>query len=88
MLELARKGAETRYRELIREAKLLIGSFPHLKDAFDADELPIAFRLRSASERAERRAMGRRAKWSAAQREAVSQRMKRYWAARRKANKA
>jgi len=88
MLDLARKGAETRFRELVQEARLLLGSFPHLKDAFDADELPIAFRLRSASERDERRAMGRRAKWNAAQRRAVSLRMKKYWAERRKSKKA
>jgi hypothetical protein len=87
ILELARKGAEARFRELTDEAKLLVKSFPHLHDSFDPDELPIAFRLRSAAERPERKALRRRAKWSAAQRQAVSRRMKRYWAARRAGEK-
>ena len=67
---------------------MLVSSFPHLKDSFDADELPIAFRLRSAAERPQRQAMARRAKWSAAQRKTASLRMKKYWASRRKATKA
>src|SRR5581483_634402 len=87
ILELARKGAEARLRELVDEARKLVSSFPHLRDSFDADELPIKFRLRSAAERPERRAVRRRAKWSAAQRKAVSARMKKYWAARRRAKR-
>ena len=62
ILDLARTGAETRFRELMDEAKLLVQSFPHLRDAFDPDELPISFRLRSAAERPERKALRRRAK--------------------------
>jgi len=62
ILELARKGAEARFRELTDEAKVLVKSFPHLRDAFDPDELPITFRLRSAAERPERKALRRRAK--------------------------
>jgi len=62
ILELARKGAEGRLRELIDEAKALAKSFPHLRDSFDPDELPITFRLKSAAERPERRALRRRAK--------------------------
>lgn len=87
VLELARKGAEARLGELMDEAKLLVQSFPHLRDAFDPDELPISFRLRSAAERPERKALRQRAKWNAAQREAVSERMKAYWAARRSGKK-
>ena len=86
--ELARKGAETRFRELLDEARMLIGSFPHLMDSFDPDELPITFRLRTAAERPERQAMRRRGKWNVAQRKAIGLRMKKHWAARRKAKKA
>lgn len=87
ILELARKGAESRFRELVDEARELVQSFPHLRDTFDADELPIAFRLKSAAERGERRALRRRTKMSAAQRRAVSERMKKYWAGRRAARR-
>lgn len=87
ILELARKGAEARFRELVDEAKELAQSFPHLHDTFDADELPIGFRLRSAAERGERKALRRGAKRSAVQRQAISERMKKYWAARRAGQK-
>ena len=87
ILDLARRGAETRFRELMDEAKVLVQSFPHLRDAFDPDELPIMFRLRSAAERSERKALQRRAKWNAAQRNAASERMKNVWAARRAGKK-
>jgi hypothetical protein len=87
ILDLARRGAETRFRELMDEAKVLVQSFPHLRDAFDPDELPITFRLRSAAERPERKALQRRAKWNAAQRNAASERMKNVWAARRAGKK-
>ena len=43
LLELAKRGAEARFRELAQEARYLLELFPHLKDAFDKDELPIAF---------------------------------------------
>jgi hypothetical protein len=87
ILELARKGAEHRYNEMKTELAELVRAFPHLSDSFDPDELPITFRLKSAAERSERKALRRRAKWNAAQRKAVSERMKRYWAARRAGRK-
>ncbi len=86
-IALARKGAEHRFNELRAELADLVLAFPHLRDSFDPDELPIAFRLRSAAERGERKALRRRAKWSAAQRKTVSERMKKYWAARRAGKK-
>jgi len=43
LLELARRGAEARFRDLAQEAKYLLELFPHLQDAFDKDELPISF---------------------------------------------
>jgi hypothetical protein len=51
ILELANKGAEARFRELMQEARLLLRSFPHLRDAFDPDELPISFIVAKSSGR-------------------------------------
>jgi hypothetical protein len=45
LFELAKRGAEVRFRELVQEAKNLIGLFPHLRDSFDKDELPLSFIL-------------------------------------------
>jgi hypothetical protein len=84
ILELATKGAEVRFRELLDEAALLTSSFPHLRDAFDKDELPISFILKRQADRRNAKA-GRRRKMSAAARKALSDRMTKYWAARRKA---
>jgi hypothetical protein len=91
-LELATRGAEARFRELIDELKSLTSSFPHLRDSFDRDELPVNFILRRGRDKARAADYGsgtprRRAGMSSAQRKAVSQRMRRYWAARRKADR-
>ena len=40
---LAKRGAETQLREVLHEARLLIELFPHLRDSFDKDELPLKF---------------------------------------------
>ena len=47
--QLTRRGAPLRVRQLLGELQLLVGSFPDLRDAFDADELPLAFILRRNS---------------------------------------
>ena len=83
---LASRGAEVRLRELVSELKFLVSSFPALRDSFDADELPVPFILGKASGQITRKRAGRR-KMSAADRKAVSVRMKKYWEARRKAAK-
>jgi hypothetical protein len=80
---LAKHGAAARIRELAHELGGLLKLFPDLEDSFDADELPISFRLKAASQRAERKALRRRAKWTAAQRQAAAKRMKSYWAKRK-----
>ena len=81
----ARRGAEARLRELAEEAKQLLKVFPDLRASFDEDELPLNFILRKGARKA---ATGRRRRtMTAAQRKAVSARMKRYWAQRRKAAK-
>ncbi len=49
MFELAKRGAQARLGDLVHEVKLLIGLFPHLKDSFDKDELPISFLLKKGA---------------------------------------
>jgi hypothetical protein len=84
ILELAKRGAEVRYRELLDEIKTLIQSFPHLRDSFDPDELPITFILRQGRDRASASPQGpRRRSWSPAARRAAAARMKAYWAKRK-----
>ena len=89
MLELATRGAEARLQDLIHEAKLLMQLFPHLRDSYDKDELPISFIVAKGSGRLTKRpAARRRRRMSASARKAVSERMSKYWAAKRKAKKA
>jgi len=57
LLELGKHGAERRLRELMNEMTLLFGLFPHLSDAFDADELPISFIIKRDSRAAQARTM-------------------------------
>jgi hypothetical protein len=88
VLEMARKGAEHTYEELHSQLAKLVKDFPHL-----------AKRTRRAVTRSYSRGVEtvqtnapkvrRRARqMSAAARKAVSIRMKKYWATRRKAKKA
>jgi hypothetical protein len=87
ILELARRGAHHRYQELKAELDSLIHHFPDLARG-------VVKKGRKAIKSAEgeiAQAMERsrvRRKMSAAARKAVSQRMKKYWAARRKTKKA
>lgn len=48
-MQLTNPRAAFRLRQLLDEFRLLMGSFPDLHDAFDADELPLAFILRRDS---------------------------------------
>ena len=48
-MQRTRRGAAFRVRQLLDELHLLMGSFPDLHDAIDADELPLAFILRRDS---------------------------------------
>ena len=52
ILELAKRGAALRLRELANELDILLGAFPDLHDAFDADELPVSFIMRRDARRA------------------------------------
>jgi hypothetical protein len=79
ILELARKGAEVRYQELKTEIAALVKVFPHL-----AQQAGTA--LGRAVGKTEAR-LRRSRTMSAAARKAVSERMKKYWAARRAGQK-
>jgi hypothetical protein len=48
-MQLTKRRAASRLRQLLDEFHLLMGSFPDLHEAFDADELPLAFILRRDS---------------------------------------
>lgn len=72
---LARLGAQARLEQLERERALILKAFPGLEGSMPA------LRGSSADGEAPRR---RRRGMSAAQRKAVSTRMRKYWAARRK----
>jgi hypothetical protein len=86
---LARRGAEARLRELKEEAKQLLKIFPDLSASFDEDELPLNFILRRGARKQAPATRGgrRRRQMTAAQRKAVGERMKKYWAARRRQKK-
>ena len=79
MLDLARRGAEARYRELLAELKMLAQAFPHLRDAFDRDELPVNFILRVGRDKAAGSAPTTRRKMSAKGRAAISAAQKARW---------
>jgi hypothetical protein len=83
ILELAKRGAALRFRELANELDLLLRAFPDLHDAFDADELPVSFIVRRDARRARAKAVRRQKAMSAAGTRAVSRGMKKYWAERR-----
>ncbi len=60
LYELAKRGAEVQLRELLEEAKLILSLFPHLRDSYDKDELPIKFIMARSSGAATRKARRRR----------------------------
>lgn len=58
VLELAKRGAALRLRELANEVELLLDLFPDLGDVFDADELPVSFIVRTDARRLAAQAAG------------------------------
>ena len=85
LYELAKRGAEARLQDLVHELKLLVELFPHLRDSFDRDELPISFLVRSGAHRAAKSLRApRRRGWTPTQRKAAAARMKAYWARRKR----
>lgn len=86
LLELAKRGAEVRARFLAEELRLLFSAFPHLKDAFDPDELPVSFILKAGADVVAPASRARARKpMSASARKAAGERMRQYWSSRRAA---
>ena len=85
ILELAKRGAEARFRELLNELDLLTLSFPHLRDAVDRDDLPIKFILRKGRDKAN--VPPKRRKMSAKARKAIGDAQRKRWAAKKAAEK-
>jgi hypothetical protein len=81
ILEMARKGAEHRYEELKAEIATLVKHFPHLAGKARTTVVNAGRAVEAEDQQVRRR--GR--KMSAAARKAVSERMQKYWAAKRKA---
>ena len=73
LLQLARLGAEARLEALEREREAILRSFPGIRRGSATQS--------AANDQPVRR---RRRRMSAAERKAVSARMKKYWAGRRK----
>jgi hypothetical protein len=87
ILALARKGAEHRLQELQSELVVLIRQFPHLKSGHAGKrgrpQIDISAEPAATIDRPQRKRRG----MSAAARKAVSERMTKYWAARRAGRK-
>ena len=81
ILELAKRGAEHRYQELKAEVESLVKLFPHLRSRSGG---PLSTPVETVKHAIRRR---RRRKMSEAARKAVSDRMKKFWAAKRKTKK-
>ncbi|MEQ1869158.1 MAG: hypothetical protein ABL961_03955 [Vicinamibacterales bacterium] len=93
MLELAARGAHARLSDLIHEVEMLLALFPHLRDSFDKDELPIPFLLKRGAEKSRSVQAGEASagvvkqtrNLSVAARRAISNAQKQRWAAHRAA---
>ena len=79
MRDLARAGAEARLAALRAEEAALLAAFPGLRSGSLRRSAPAA----AAGPSTRKAARGRRRRMSAAQRKAVGERMRAYWAARR-----
>jgi len=89
ILELAKRGAEARFRELVDELNVLTLSFPHLRDAVDRGDLPVKFILRQGRANAGPvQAARARRKMSAKARKAISDAQKARWAKEKAGGKA
>lgn len=86
LFELAKVGAEARLRQLVGEARMLVSSFPHLREAFDCDELPVSLLLAERSGRLKRKSAAgpRRRRLLAEARKRISDAQKKRWAKQRR----
>jgi hypothetical protein len=89
ILELARRGAEVQLRDLVQEIRYLIDLFPHLRDSFNEDDLPVRFIMSRDADRASTAGSARRRRGtlSDAAGKTVGARAKRDWSARRQTKK-
>ncbi len=87
ILDMARKGAEHRYEELKADMAALVKNFPHLAATTTRRTSQLVAKGRVAVEAEATQVRRRTRKMSAAARKAVSERMKKFWAARRKTKK-
>jgi hypothetical protein len=91
ILALARRGAEARYEELKAELDSLARQFPNLRsgarDVMNRSRRAIQAVARELATETPTRTRNRKP-MSAAAKKAVSLRMKKYWAARRKEKKS
>jgi hypothetical protein len=85
ILEWARRGAEARWSELQAEAEALRKAFLDLGSISRTARRTVAASARGVADTFEPKP--KRSKMSAAQRRAVSARMKKYWAQRRRAKR-
>ena len=60
VLELTKRSATVEFRALVDELKFLLDMFPHLRDSYDPDELPVKFILKRDSARSKTRTARRR----------------------------
>lgn len=87
ILEMARKGAEHRYEEPRAEIAALVKNFPHLASKARTQISRAVSKGRAVAEVEAPKLRRRARKMSAAARKAVSERMLKYWAARRAGKK-
>jgi hypothetical protein len=90
ILELARLGAEVQLRDLMQEIRYLLELFPHLRDSFDEDELPLRYIMaRDAGQALKAAARGARRQRAlpGRVRRAASERKRNYTSAQRKVTK-
>lgn len=84
LLRLARSGAVARVNELQTELELIYATFPDLRSGAVRGRAAKASKAVAAAPAAKAAKKGQASRaWSSAARKAVSERMKKYWAARR-----
>jgi hypothetical protein len=89
--ELAKRGAEMRLRELLEEVRSIHQMFPDLKDGtgtHGASRKQPEEPVQEAATATPSTPKARKRGWTAAQRQQAAERMKAYWAKRKKQKRA
>jgi hypothetical protein len=58
--KLTKSGAAIEFKALVDELKFLLEMFPHLRDSYDPDELPVSFILKRDATRSKVKTARRR----------------------------